>query len=48
MQVKVYEKLPKDAIDIRLLVFVDEQKFEVEFDEIDNISKHIVLYININ
>ena len=45
MEIKIFEQINKDSIDIRNEVFVKEQKFEVEFDEIDSISKHIVLYL---
>ena len=44
MEIKIFDKLPKEAKLIRKLVFMKEQGFENEFDEIDNISKHIVLY----
>ena len=37
-------KLPQEAILIRQEVFVEEQGFEVEFDEVDSITRHIVLF----
>lgn len=37
---------PKDAKHIRTLVFMEEQGFENEFDEIDAICDHLVLYSN--
>ena len=42
----VYDKLPSEAIMIRKLVFVEEQGFRNEFDEIDedDKTKHIVVY----
>ena len=42
----VYDKLPSEAIMLRKLVFVDEQGFQNEFDEIDenDKTKHIVVY----
>lgn len=39
-----YETLPREAAMIRQEVFVEEQGFVVEFDEIDEIAKHIVLF----
>lgn len=39
-----YETLPREAARIRQEVFVKEQGFVVEFDEIDEIAKHIVLF----
>ena len=44
MEIKVFNELHQDCIFIRNEVFVKEQKFENEFDDIDKISKHIVLY----
>lgn len=44
MIAKVFDSLPKDAIDIRTEVFMEEQGFKDEFDNIDKVSKHIVLY----
>lgn len=38
--------LPKEAIEIRENVFVHEQGFQEEFDEIDFYAAHIVLYID--
>lgn len=46
--IKTYENLPQDAIDIRNKVFVDEQGFENEFDDIDSSAVHIVIYENID
>ena len=44
MIIKEYNHLPEEAIKIRTEVFVKEQGFVEEFDEIDGIAKHIVLY----
>lgn len=45
MNAKIYTKgLPSDAEKIRKEVFVNEQGFQNEFDSIDNIAVHIVLY----
>lgn len=44
MPIKIYHTLPKEACDIRKAVFVAEQGFTDEFDEIDGISVHLVLF----
>ena len=44
MKFKVYNKLPDEAVKIREEVFVREQGFENEFDEIDDNAWHIVLF----
>ena len=44
MKIKVYNSLPKEAMDIRIKVFVDEQGFVDEIDDIDSIATHIVMY----
>ena len=46
MEIKAYDKLPKEAKDIRREVFVDEQGFKNEFDDIDNTAIHLVCYDN--
>ncbi len=43
---KKYDYLCDAAADIRSSVFVDEQGFKNEFDNIDNKAIHLVLYIN--
>lgn len=43
-QIKCYNKLPEAARRIREEVFVREQGFENEFDEIDERAIHLVLY----
>jgi predicted GNAT family N-acyltransferase len=43
---KIYDTLPQQAKDIRCKVFVEEQGFKNEFDDIDNIAKHIVIFDN--
>lgn len=40
----IYNEKPQEAIRIRINVFVEEQGFYDEFDDIDNIAKHIVIY----
>lgn len=44
MEIRVYKQLPDDAIKIRREVFVEEQGFLDEFDNIDEIAVHIVAY----
>lgn len=45
MQIRYYEEnLPQDAKEIRKEVFMEEQGFKNEFDEIDSRATHIVLY----
>lgn len=46
MEFKIYNYLHDDSKKIRQIVFVEEQEFVDEFDELDKISKHIVLYDN--
>lgn len=41
----ITDRPTEDAKMIRQQVFVDEQHFEDEFDELDGRSRHIVLYI---
>lgn len=44
MDTKMYTALPQEAKDIRIEVFMKEQGFENEFDDIDDISFHIVVF----
>ena len=46
MIIKVYDKLPQDALDLRIKVFVDEQGFVDEVDEFDSVATHLVMYEN--
>ena len=41
---KNYESLPEEAKLIRLKVFVEEQKFQEEFDDADKRAVHIVIF----
>ncbi|HHX71050.1 MAG TPA: GNAT family N-acetyltransferase, partial [Gallicola sp.] len=45
---KFFSKLNKDIIKIREEVFIKEQEFNDEFDEIDENSLHILYYYNEN
>lgn len=44
MQIKVYKYLHDDATLIRREVFIEEQGFKDEFDDIDEIAMHLVAY----
>ncbi len=44
MEIKAYECLCDDALKIRITVFVDEQGFRDEFDDIDARALHLVMY----
>lgn len=44
MEYRIYDELVRQAMDIRTAVFIEEQGFHDEFDEIDKIAKHIVVY----
>ena len=45
METKFFDHLPEYSKDIRTKVFMEEQGFEQEFDDIDAISTHIVLFV---
>ena len=44
MQIKRYDHLPEEASWIRQTVFCQEQGFDDEFDDIDAIAVHLVLF----
>ncbi len=44
MEIKIYNALPPEAIQIRITVFVEEQGFKDEIDEIDEIAAHLVAF----
>ncbi len=44
MKIKIYDFLPREAMKIREKVFVEEQGFLEEFDEIDSYAAHLVLF----
>ena len=43
---KVTNTLSEDEKFIRETVFIEEQKFKIEFDDTDDIATHIVMYID--
>ena len=45
LQIKAYATLPDAAREIRITVFVEEQGFLEEFDEIDQCSVHFVAFL---
>ena len=45
---KVTNNLSEDEKMIRETVFIEEQKFKIEFDDTDDIATHIVMYIDNN
>ncbi|MGN9018866.1 GNAT family N-acetyltransferase [Lachnospiraceae bacterium HCP1S3_C3] len=46
MQIKVYDFLADDAKNVRQKVFMEEQGFKNEFDDVDNVAYQIVMYDN--
>lgn len=44
MNTKVYDRIPDYAREIRTKVFIEEQGFQNEYDEIDEVAKHIVMF----
>lgn len=44
MEIKIYKNLPTEAKKIRTAVFIEEQKFKCEFDGIDDLSRHLVVF----
>ena len=43
---KVTDTLSEDEKMIRETVFIEEQKFKIEFDDLDDIATHIVMYFD--
>jgi len=44
IDVKCYNSLPEDAVKIRTAVFIEEQGFKEEFDEMDKSCLHFLLF----
>lgn len=44
MNIKIFDGIVPEAREIRETVFIKEQGFQNEYDEIDQIAKHIVIY----
>lgn len=45
-RIRIYHTLPDEALAVRITVFVDEQGFTDEVDDIDDIATHFVLFEN--
>lgn len=45
---KIYEYLPEYSKKIRQKVFVEEQKFQNEFDDVEDIAIHFVIFVDGN
>lgn len=46
LDIKYFDELNQDIINLRTKVFIDEQGFKNEFDDYDKISKYVVIYQN--
>lgn len=44
MRTEFYDFLPDDCINIRTEVFINEQEFKDEFDDIEDIAVHMVVF----
>ena len=44
MNYKIYDQLPQEAKEIRIKVFMEEQGFKDEFDDLDEVCKHLVVF----
>lgn len=44
MFIKIYDEIPEEAKAIREEVFIKEQGFKDEFDEIDDVAKHVLIF----
>lgn len=44
MRIEVFHSVPQQALEIRQKVFVEEQGFQDEFDDIDSTAIHFVLF----
>ena len=46
MNYKIYDQLPQEAKEIRIKVFMEEQGFKDEFDDLDDLCQHLVVFEN--
>ena len=44
MEVKTYDFFPKEGREIREIVFVEEQGFQEEFDDVDDVATHLIVF----
>jgi len=48
MRIEIYQPIPAQASEIRRKVFVEEQGFNDEFDDIDMVAVHFVVFDELN
>ncbi|MGN1182161.1 MAG: GNAT family N-acetyltransferase [Faecalibacillus sp.] len=46
LEIKEYDDLPQEAIDLRTEIFIKEQGFQDEFDQRDRCCRHLVIFEN--
>lgn len=46
IEFRTYDHLPEEAAEIRREVFMDEQGYEDEFDDVDGRARHIVAFLD--
>lgn len=46
MQIKLFQKLPKEAVAVRTKVFMKEQGFVDEYDQADAAAMHLVAFVD--
>ena len=46
MKIKIYKTLPPEAKAVREKVFIDEQGFSYDYDEVDDVALHFVMFEN--
>lgn len=46
IEIRAYDRLPEEATRIRREVFMEEQGFEDEFDDVDGRARHIVAFLD--
>lgn len=46
IEFRTYDHLPEEAVEIRREVFMDEQGYADEFDDVDGRARHIVAFLD--
>lgn len=46
IEFRTYDRLPEEAVEIRREVFMDEQGYADEFDDVDGRARHIVAFLD--
>ena len=46
IEIRTYDRLPEEATRIRREVFMEEQGFEDEFDDMDGRALHVVAFLD--